>query len=264
MTLFECTNISAGYNKISVLDIDHCTINTGEFVGIIGPNGAGKSTLLKLLARILSPLSGTIAYKHNDIVAIPHTVYATQVSCVMDIERVLPYTVESFVALGRFPHSAITSFKTHDYNAINEAIQYCNIEHIKQKKLNQLSSGELQRVNIARALAQSTECILLDEPVSHLDIYHAYAIMDILKKLNEHGSTIITILHDINIASEYCSRIVAMKHGTIEFDGLPNECITYQNIEALFDCVCLVYENPISKKPYIYPVPAHIKHSQSQ
>jgi len=262
MTLFECTNISAGYNKISVLDIVHCTINTGDFVGIIGPNGAGKSTLLKLLARILSPLSGTIAYKQNDITAIPHKVYATQVSSVIDIERVLPYTVESFVALGRFPHAAITSLTPHDYKAIDEAIQYCNIEHIKQKKLTQLSSGELQRVNIARALAQSTECVLLDEPVSHLDIYHAYAIMDILKKLNENGSTIITILHDINIASEYCSRIIGIKNGNIFFDGTPEKCITYQNIEALFDCVCLVYTNPISGKPYVYPVPEHVKKSR--
>lgn len=259
MSLFEFTNIQAGYRKIPVLDIPRCTINTGDFIGIIGPNGAGKSTLLKLLARILAPLSGTIAYKQNNITTIPHTVYATQVSSVTDIERVLPYTVESFVALGRFPHAAVTNLKEHDYNVIQKAMQYCNVQHLKQKKLTELSSGELQRVNIARALAQSTECILLDEPVSHLDIHHAIAIMDILRKLNENGSTIIAILHDINIASEYCSRIIGVKDGKIFFDGKPQDCITYQNIEALFDCVCLVYTNPISGKPYVYPVPEHVK-----
>ncbi|MEJ5362398.1 MAG: ABC transporter ATP-binding protein [Spirochaetota bacterium] len=259
MIIFEFTGIKAGYKNIPVLNIPHCAINTGDFIGIIGPNGSGKSTLLKLLARILSPLSGTIAYKQNNITAIPHTVYATQVSAVTDIERVLPYTVESFVALGRFPHAAVTTLKEHDYNAIHEAMQHCNVMHLKQKKLTELSSGELQRVNIARALAQSTECILLDEPISHLDIHHAIAIMDILRKLNENGSTIIAILHDINIASEYCSRIMGIKDGKIFFDGKLEECITYQNIEALFDCVCLVYTNPISGKPYVYPVPEHVK-----
>ncbi len=259
MKLFECSNIKAGYNNIPVLSIPHCTINTGDFIGIIGPNGAGKSTLLKLFARILSPLSGTIAYNNTIINTIPHTVYAAQVSVVVDIERVLPYTVASFVALGRFPHTSIKGFTAEDYDAINTAIAQCNIQLIKDKKLTELSSGELQRVNIARALAQSTQCILLDEPVSHLDIHHAYAIMDILRKLNENGSTIIAILHDINIASEYCSRIIGIKNGSIFFDGTPEECITYQNIEALFDCVCLVYSNPISGKPYVYPVPAHLK-----
>ncbi len=259
MTLFECKNITAGYRKIPVLDIPYCTINTGDFIGIIGPNGAGKSTLLKLLARILAPLSGTIAYKQNDIASIPYAVYAAQVSSVIDIERVLPYTVFSFVALGRFPHASVARLNARDYDAIEQAMHYCNIAHIQHKKLTELSSGELQRVNIARALAQSTECILLDEPVSHLDIHHAYTIMDILKKLNESGSTIIAILHDINIASEYCSRIIGIKNGTIFFDGNPQECITYQNIEALFDCVCLVYTNPISGRPYVYPVPEHVK-----
>ncbi|MCX8124552.1 MAG: ABC transporter ATP-binding protein [Spirochaetes bacterium] len=259
MKLFECTNLKAGYKNIPVLNISHCTINTGDFLGIIGPNGAGKSTLLKLLARIILPLSGTIAYKNNAITAIPLTRYAAQVSAVMDIERVLPYTVESFVALGRFPHAPLTGLQENDIKSIEEAIQYCNIGYIRQKKLTELSSGELQRVNIARALAQSTQCVLLDEPVSHLDIHHAYTIMDILRKLNENGSTIIAILHDINIASEYCNRIMGIKNGEIFFDGKPHECITYQNIEALFNTVCLVYTNPLSGKPYVYPVPAHVK-----
>lgn len=259
MKLFECSNIKAGYNNIPVLNIPHFTINTGDFIGIIGPNGAGKSTLLKLFARILHPLTGTITYKNSNLTALPHTEYAAKVSAVIDIERVLPYTVASFVALGRFPHASLTGLTESDYKAIDAAITQCNIQLIKDKKLTELSSGELQRVNIARALAQSTECVLLDEPVSHLDIHHSYAIMDILRKLNENGSTIIAILHDINIASEYCSRIIGLKDGNIFFDGKPEECITYQNIEALFDCVCLVYTNPISGKPYVYPVPAHVK-----
>ncbi len=257
MTLFECINLSAGYHKTPVFFVEQLTINSGEFVGIIGPNGAGKSTFIKILARTVSPMSGTIAYKNNTFQTISHKQYASKVASVLPLEHILPYTVESFVALGRYPHTTFRGFSQRDHEAIQTAMALCDVEPLKNKKLTQLSSGELQRVTIARALAQSTDCILLDEPVSHLDIHHAFAIMDILKRLNETGSTIITILHDINIASEYCSRILGIRSGKIFFDGPPEECITYQNIEALFDCVCLVYNNPISQKPYVYPVPKH-------
>lgn len=262
MKLFECTSIVCSYTTIPVLNNISLTINNGDFIGIIGPNGAGKSTLLKCLARILAPASGTIYYNGSDITAIPKKQYAQQVATVMEIEHLLPYTVESFVALGRFPHSSFGRYDDEDISIIDNAIAYCSINTIKNKKLTQLSSGELQRVNIARALAQSTQCILLDEPISHLDIRHTIAIMDILKNLHKRGSTIITIIHDINIASEYCSRIIGLKQGTIIFDDTPEKCITYHTIEKLFDCICLVYNNPLSNKPFVYPVPGHIQYNK--
>lgn len=262
MNLFTIDNITAGYHTTPVLFDISLTIRQGDFIGIIGPNGAGKTTLIRLLTRILKPFKGTILYKEHDVTKISPIRFARDVAAVTNLEYMPPYTVKTFIALGRYPHTPYVSLTNKDYEIITNAMRQCAVEHLQDKRITQLSSGELQRTSIARALAQSTHCIMLDEPVSHLDIYHAYAIMDILKKLNENGSTIITILHDINIASEYCSRIIGIKNGNIFFDGKPEECITYQNIEALFDCVCLVYTNPISGKPYVYPVPEHVKKSR--
>lgn len=259
MKLFECNSVSAGYNNIEIIKNIHLTIHRGDFIGIIGPNGAGKSTLLKLLARTLAPFRGTVFYKGTAINTIPLKAYAAQVSAVIDIEHVLPYSVHSFISLGLYPHTSFAGPPHDGIATVDNAMNHCAVAHIKDKKLTALSSGELQRVCIARALVQSTECILLDEPISHLDIHHAYTIMDILKGLNASGSTIVSIVHDINIASEYCSRIISIKDGAIFFDSPPEQCITYQNIESLFGCVCLVYHNPLSNKPYVYPVPKHLK-----
>ena len=262
MNLFTLQRVTSGYYRTPIFHNINLTIKQGDFIGIIGPNGAGKTTLIKLLTRILKPFDGNILYKEQNITRIPQKYFAQQVAFVAALEYTPPYTVKTFVQLGRYPYTSFFGLSKDDFEAIENALQQCNINHLQNKKLSQLSTGELQRVCIARALAQSTHCLVLDEPVSHLDIHHAYAIMDILKKLNESGSTIITILHDINMASEYCSRIIGIKAGNIFFDGKPEECITYQNIEALFDCVCLVYTNPISSKPYVYPVPEHVKKSR--
>lgn len=257
MEIFRIKNLTGGYNRAVLFNIN-LNIYSGEFIGIIGPNGSGKSTFLKLLTRLLSPFSGDIYYKNQNIYKFNSMEFAQNVSVVFDIDYVAPFKVISFIKMGMFPHN------DYNMNKLNEIIKLTNIEKLLNKKLNQLSSGELQRVNVARALVQSTDCIVLDEPVSHLDIGHSTSIMDILKKLNDDGSTIICVLHDINLAIEYCSRIIALKNGKIYFDGKPENCIHYNSIENLFECVTTVYSNPISKKPRVYPVPSHILKSKNK
>lgn len=162
--------------------------------------------------------------------------------------------------LGRFPHHNITQIETiEDSKVAGKAIQITGIENIKKRIMTNLSGGERQLVSIAAALSQSKDVILLDEPVSHLDINHSVKIMDILYDLNKSGSTIVTVLHDINIAANYCNRVIAIKDGRIFFDGHPNAVITYKAIEELFAAPCIVLESPITKRPYTFPLPGYVK-----
>ena len=261
MTLFTLENVKAGYGDHVVLDDVSLRITPGEFTGIIGPNGAGKSTLLKLLCRHLVPMAGTLQFRGQDVKTIPSHLYAPEVAIVhQKLENLLPFTVEKFVSMGRFPHQRFwQSGKAHHGRIVNHAISVMDLEHLRAKPITELSGGEQQRTFIARAVAQTDQVILLDEPVAHLDINHVTRVMDLLAELNAAGTTIITVLHDINLAADYCSRILAIKNGTIFTDGPPSEVITYQAIESLFDTVCVVHDNPITGKPYTYPVPGRYR-----
>jgi len=261
MSLFTLKNIHAGYGEQVVLHDISLTVNHGEFIGILGPNGAGKSTLLKLLSRQLPPRKGTLQFKGQDVKAIPPYRYAPQVAIVhQKLENLLPFTVEKFVSMGRFPHQRFwNKFKSHHGRIVEKAIDVMDLDSLREKPITELSGGEQQRSFIARAVAQAEQVILLDEPVAHLDINHVTQVMDHLVDLNLEGTTIITVLHDINLAADYCNRIIAIKDGTIFTDGAPEEVITYQAIESLFDTVCVVHENPITGKPYTYPVPGRYR-----
>ncbi len=258
--MFELKNISAGYAENIVLkDID-LIIKEGEFITILGPNGAGKSTLLKVLAGNIRPVSGSINYKGDALKHVFKT-FAQEVSVVHQfLENVLPFTVYDFIRLGRFPHQRTWELeKAGDKDIIENAIEITGISHLRERPLTELSGGERQLASIAQALAQSRKAILLDEPISHLDISHSIQIMDILHSLCESGTTIITVLHDINMASDYCKRILGIKEGGIFLDGTPKDIITYSLIEKLYDTQCVVFENPMTKKPYTFPVPGYLK-----
>lgn len=261
MKIYQTHNLSAGYRLLTVLHDINISIVEGDFIGIIGPNGAGKSTLLKILSNNISPTVGHVRFRGRDLNSYRAKSLAKQISVVhQSLENILPFTVYDFLRMGRFPHQGIWEIETsEDQEIIRHAMEMTKITHLRERKLSELSGGERQLVRIAQSLAQSSDVILLDEPISHLDISHSIQIMDILYKLNRNGATIITVLHDINIASDYCSRIIGIKSGRIFIDGTPSEVLTYENLEGLYDTVCVVYENPLTKKPQVFPVPEYVK-----
>ena len=162
--------------------------------------------------------------------------------------------------MGRFPYQKSWEIETkEDKKVVQYALEITDIKYLAERPLTELSGGERQLVSIAQALVQSMNVMLLDEPISHLDIKHAIQIMDILHNLSMNGTTVITVLHDINIASDYCSRVIGVKNGNIFLDGGPQEVVTYDMIEELFDTQCVVFENPMTKKPYTFPVPGYLK-----
>ncbi|MFH1379529.1 MAG: ABC transporter ATP-binding protein [bacterium] len=254
MEILDVEHISGGYNQEIILQDISFNVIQGEFIGIIGPNGSGKSTLLKTISRVLVPQHGTITFEGKNIYTINLKEFCRKVANVsQNIQIEFPYTIEEIVLMGRIPHlNRLQITRVQDLHACEQAMIFTDIMHLKTKRIDQISSGERQRVFMAKALAQEPVLMLLDEPTSHLDIGHQVQILNLLKKLNKKNKvTIVVVLHDLNLASEYCERLILLDQGKIHSSGKPDEVLTYQNIESVYKTIVVVNKNPISSKPYV-------------
>lgn len=261
MKLFQVKSLSAAYEKNIVLKNVSLKINQGEFIGIIGPNGAGKSTFLKLISGYLKPKKGEIKFLNKSIIDYSKKDLAKEMSIVhQSLKNIIAFTVREFVTTGIFPYKNFWEYENEkDKQLVDSALEITDSLHLQNRILTELSGGELQLVSIARALVQNKNILLLDEPISNLDLKHTVQIMDLLYKLNQSGATIITILHDINIAADYCSRIVALKNGKLFNDGPIDQVVTAENITKLYNINCSVKKNSITKKPNIILHPEFVK-----
>lgn len=260
MNIFTVKSLNAGYGRVPVLKEISTSIESGDFLGIIGPNGAGKSTLIKALAGLLLHEEGSIDFMGESLFSYTKRDLARKMAAVPQfLENILPFTVKSFISTGRFPFQNFWQGDSEeDKKIVRDAMTTTGTVHLEDRLLTELSGGELQLVSIARALAQNKEIILLDEPISSLDLRHTVRIMDLLHNLNQKGSTIITVLHDINSAADYCSKIIALKDGQIFFEGPPGESITAESISALYEKECSVKTNPVTGRPYVLPHPGYL------
>jgi len=262
MVMLEIKNLFVSYGEKEIIKNISLKIEKGVFAGIIGPNGAGKTTLLKTVAGILKPKKGEILLEGENIYRISSLKLAKKVAylpSVFDIH--FSYTVEEFIIMGRFAYTGrFGRLSEDDFKIFKETIKLLELEKLKRRKIWELSDGEKQRTYLAQALVQQPSLLLLDEPTSHLDIGHQFKIMDILQKLNKDGLTIISILHDLNLASEYCDYLILLKNGEIFKEGKVEKVLTYQNIEKVYQTKVLVYKNPHSKKPYVFGIPERFSH----
>jgi iron complex transport system ATP-binding protein len=261
VNIFELNSITAGYGGVPVIRELNLQIGGGEFISVIGPNGAGKSTLLKILSGDIIPGAGSVSFNGRPLGEYRPRSLARMLSVVHQAaETRASFTVREFIRMGRFPHQGSFVIEDdRDREVIDWSAETTGVGHLLARRLTELSGGELQLVRIAHALAQNSRVILLDEPVSHLDIQHAVMIMDILWKLNRDGATVMAVLHDINLASDYSGRIIGMKGGAVFFNGTPRDVLRYDLVEALFGTACIVMDNPTTGKPFVYPVPGYIK-----
>jgi|LSQX01.3.fsa_nt_gb iron complex transport system ATP-binding protein len=264
--MLKLKNLSFSYRTTPVLENISTEIKQGEFLGIIGPNGSGKSTLLKLIVRILTPSKGNVFLDTKNIKDIPYSTYSQKVSYLpSNLETHFPYTVEEFISTGRAPFiNRYGILNAEDLQIIEETMVLFELKGYNNLNITELSDGEKQKVFLAQAVVQQPALLILDEPTSHLDIGHSYKIMDIIKELNNKGTTIISVLHNLNLASEYCSTLTLMNIGKIVSSGGPSDVLTYQNIEETYKTKVLVYKNPHSGKPYVFGLPAHqLKNSKT-
>jgi iron complex transport system ATP-binding protein len=229
-------------------------VEKGEFVGVIGPNGSGKTTLLKILYRLLAPQKGEILFELVPLKKMDQTDIAKRVAVVAQETHLLfPFTVLETVLMGRSPYLKNLVFESEkDLEIAKKAMEWTKILPFSERPLDELSGGERKRVFIARALAQEPEVILLDEPTANLDIHHQIDFLDLIVALNrERGLTIVMASHDMNMASEFCDRLILLQGGRIYQMGTPEEVITRENIENVYGCEVWIDQHPISGMPRI-------------
>ncbi len=258
--VLSASNIVAGYDKKIILNYIDVTIPRNQISVIIGANACGKSTLLKALARLISPVSGEIHIDGKKISAIPPKRLA-RVLGLLPQSPVVPegITVADLISRGRFPYqSFLKGMGKRDYEAVEEALEMMGITALANRSVDELSGGQRQRVWIAMALAQGTDILLLDEPTTFLDITYQIEILDLLTDLNQKkGTTIVMVLHDINLAVRYADYLFAIQNGTLVAQGAPFEIVTEDLMKQVFGLDCKVTTDPVSRLPMIVPMGRH-------
>jgi iron complex transport system ATP-binding protein len=233
------------YDKPDVLRGVSLTARTGERVGVLGPNGCGKSTLLKCLNRKLVPRSGEVTLDGQDLTRLDRAAIARQIGAVPQ-SATIPYafTVAEVVLMGRHIH-ARRGFTKNDHRAAHESLVRVELVALAERPVTELSGGEFQRVLIARALAQESAFLLLDEPTLHLDPAHQLELMDLLEDLSRtHGLGVVMSTHDVNLALRYLDRLVLMKDGRVVAEGVPRDVLATEHLGEAYGIETCILEGP--------------------
>ena len=255
-----CTLAAQGlrcaYGARLALDDVSLRIDPGEVVGLLGPNGSGKSTLIKVLSGVL-PYQGDVRFDGRELRGVPRRELA-RILGVVPQEPVFsfPFTALEVVLMGRYPHLGGFAFESaHDLAVAREALARCDGAELADRAVQELSSGERQRVVFARALAQQPRALLLDEPASFLDIRHQVEICDLMRSLADRQRlSVLVVLHDLNLAAEYCDRIYLMRRGRIMTAGSIEEVFTYRQLVEVFETELYVDTNDLTGRMLVVPL----------
>jgi iron complex transport system ATP-binding protein len=253
----EVTALDVQLDAHQILDQISLKVQTGQFIGIIGPNGSGKSTLIRCMSRALQPSAGSVSIDGRDITVFGQRELAAHLSVVpQESIRTFNFTVKEVVEMGRYIHQKglLPRITDHDHEVCRSAMIMAGIEHLSERQIATLSGGEWQKVLIARTLAQETKIVLLDEPTSHLDVNHQIEILTAIKTLSDHGSTIIAVIHDLDLASHFCDQILLINSGKVVTLGSPDHVITPPLLKQVFDLDALVRMHPTTGKPMVVPL----------
>jgi iron complex transport system ATP-binding protein len=265
--LIKIKDFGCGYLKgFRVSDIN-IEVETGGFVGIIGPNGCGKTTLFRGLVGDLPDNTGSFSLAGQDFLQLDFKNRAKLVAVVAQHNQMPIVTVFDYVMMGRLPHRQPYQFfdSEFDNEIVDHYLKLTNLSGIKNKLVNQLSGGERQMAAITRALVQEPKLLLLDEPTAHLDIKHQVEILNLVRKLNtELELTVMMIIHDLNLASEYCNDLSMMKNGKIIYQGSPAEVLEFDKIENVYETVVVTKINPVSNRPAIFLVSERVLLSEKR
>ena len=234
--MIEIKGLTKRFGKVNVVEDVSVKIQPGTITSFIGPNGAGKSTLLSMVSRLLNADTGEVLLDKNNIKKWKSDEFAKRVSILKQSNYInVRLTIRELVSFGRYPYSK-GRLTAEDEKFVDQAIEYMNLTDMQDKFLDELSGGQKQRAFIAMVIAQDTDFVLLDEPLNNLDMKHSVQIMKILRKLvDELGKTVVIVLHDINFASVYSDRIVALKDGKVVKDGPTNDIINSDALRDIYD-----------------------------
>jgi iron complex transport system ATP-binding protein len=250
----------AGYGRTRIVDGIDLEIPAGRISVIVGANACGKSTLLKTISRLLPAQSGAVLLDGRSIDTIPTKELARTLG-LLPQQPISPegIAVADLVGRGRHPHQKLfRSWTPDDDRAVTEALAATGVLDLADRAVDELSGGQRQRVWIAMALAQQTDILLLDEPTTFLDVSHQIEVLDLLADLNAaHGTTIVMVLHDINLAARYADHLFALRQGRLIASGVPSDVVTADLVRDVFDLDALVITDPVSGTPLVLPRGRH-------
>ena len=257
--LLSCDRVRFAYGSSEVLTDVSFSITEGEIFGLLGPNGSGKSTLVRLMSGVLVPHTGQVTFAGRDLRSYRREELARQIAVVPQETSIeLPFSVLEVVLMGRSPYLGRFGFEqAPDLAIAHRAMEQTGVSALATREIHELSGGERQRVILAKALAQEPRLLLLDEPTAFLDIKHQMEVYDLIKHLSrQHGLTVITIQHDLNLAALYCDRLALLKTGGVFCLGTPEQTLTYANIKAVYETEVYIGLNDITGKVHILPLDA--------
>lgn len=258
-----CEHVHFAYGAIEAVRDLCLAVRTEEIFGLLGPNGSGKSTIVRLLSGVLRPNRGRICFAGQDLTMYSRETVARQIAVVPQETRLSsPFSVLEVVLMGRSPHQGRFGFESKtDLALARHAMELTGVKELERRAIHELSGGERQRVMLARALAQTPRLLLLDEPTAFLDIKHQVEVYDLVKSLSrQEGLTVVSILHDLNLAALYCDRLALLKSGELFCSGAPEEVLTYVNVKAVYETEVYIGLNDITRKVHILPLDAETRH----
>jgi len=246
--------LSWRYGNRQVLSDITLSFEKGKLYSIIGPNGSGKTTLLRNIAKSLEPAAGSVFLNGTDIMDLSTRDVARKLSVVPQNTYIdFDFTVLDIVLMGRNPYiSRLGSESREDMAAAEHAMRLTNTWDFRGKSINEVSGGERQRALVARALAQDTAVMLLDEPVSQLDLHHQIELMDMVLSLSQDRKrTILSVMHDLNLAARYSDFLILLNGGRVVVQGTPWQVLTRENIETVYHLDSCIVNNPVTGKPFL-------------
>lgn len=260
MMKLEVQNVSVSLGSRQIVKEATFSVKAGEFVGIIGPNGSGKTTLLKSLRRLYPVEQGSIAWDSMDINQMSEHDLARRVAYMQQsVNIAFGYKAEDIVMMARYPYLKWWEQERKEDKAIvEEAMKSVGVWHLRHRSMQALSGGERQRVFLAKALAQQTDALLLDEPTAALDLVYADDIFYESRRLCDKGKTIGIVVHDLELAAKYCTTLILMSDGHIVSTGSPKDVLTAEHLHQAFHLNVAVYEDPYFKQQRIYIFPRNM------
>jgi len=251
---YQIDDINFYYGNEKVIDRLSIMIEPGKFYGIIGPNGCGKSTFLDLLVKQMQPVSGTIIYNGKNLSVYSKRELSTEIALVPQNFYIdFPFTAKEIVLMGRYPYiSRFASPSSFDIKFVQDIMEITETVEFEKRLITELSGGERQRIVFARALAQDTPLLILDEATSNLDINHTISLLNIAAdRVQKQGRTVIAVMQDINLAASFCEYLIFMKQGSVEVHGSTNEILNQKTIRSVFNVETKVYFEPYSESKQV-------------
>jgi iron complex transport system ATP-binding protein len=260
--LLDVTGLSVSYKRgersFAALKEVSLSVASGEVLGLVGPNGSGKTTLIRAVTGGVATSSGRIELSGEDADELSQSERARRVAVVPQ-NPVLPdaFTVLEMVLMGRTPHlRLLQNESTHDVEAARQAMEATSTWELAERPLGELSGGERQRVVLARALAQETQLLLLDEPTAHLDIGHQGSVLSLVRRLcRDEGKGVLAVVHDLTLAAQYCDRLVLLRDGEVAAEGTADETLRRDVLERVYGARVSVFAHPETGLPVVAPSP---------